>query len=62
MDKLGLESNRKKVISIENVIRMATGGHDSNGEGGEGDGVRDGGRSTGGGAATRIAPLSPASS
>jgi hypothetical protein len=28
---------------------METGGHDSNGEGGEGGGVWDGGRSTGGG-------------
>ncbi len=49
MDKLGLETNRKKGTSIENGSLMLTGGHDSNGEGGEGGGVWDGGRSTGGG-------------
>ena len=49
VDKLGLKPNRKKVISIEYGIRTVTGGHDSNGEGGEGGGVWDGGRSTGGG-------------
>ena len=50
VDKLGLESNRKKGTSIEyGLKKMATGGHDSNGEGGEGGGVWDGGRSTGGG-------------
>ena len=36
VDKLGIEPNRKKVISIEYGIRTVTGGHDSNGEGGGG--------------------------
>jgi hypothetical protein len=38
VDKLGIEPNRKKVISIEYGSRTATGGHDSNGEGGRGAG------------------------
>ena len=46
VDKLGIEPNRKKVISIEYGIRTVTGGHDSNGEGGEGGGVQGGGTCT----------------
>ncbi len=61
VDKLGIEPNRKKVISTEYGIRTVTGGHDSNGEGGRGAGF---GMAVGqqGGAATRIAPSCPASS
>ena len=47
--KYGQKRIEKKVISTEYGIRTVTGGHDSNGEGGEGGGVWDGGRSTGGG-------------
>ena len=47
--KLGKEQNRKKVNSIDYGLRTVTGGHGSNGEGGEGGGVWDGSRSTGGG-------------
>ncbi len=49
VEKLGNKTKSKKVISIEYGTRTVTGGYDSNGEGGEGGGVWDGGRSTGGG-------------
>ena len=48
-DKLGNRTKSKKVNSIDYGLRTVTGGHGSNGEGGEGGGVWDGGRSTGGG-------------
>jgi hypothetical protein len=49
VDKTRNRTKSKKVISIEYGIRTVMGGHDSNGEGGEGGGVWDGGQSTGGG-------------
>jgi hypothetical protein len=48
VNKLGNITKSAKVNSVEYGIRTLTGGHGSNGEEGEGGGVWDGGRSTGG--------------